>query len=123
MRVSIDHGEMTSGFFAKKTFHTVTVRVDFSEEEKHIIKKTRIEKATVVERGVPADRNPRQFEGIEDVFNLTVHKLLEGPDTYAFETPLEAKEYEELFKASLQNLKAHLVGNTGIEQKSSSFEL
>lgn len=123
MRVSIDHGETTTGLFAKKTHYTVSVTVQFSEEEKQIIRQRKLEKSIVLERSIPSDRDPRKFDGIEDVFNLTIHKLMGGTDTYTLETPLEAKEYDEVLRAGLQDLKAFIVGNESVEEKSSSFEL
>lgn len=123
MRVNIEHGETQTGMFSKTTHHTVTVNVQFTEEEKHIIKQRKIGDAAVVERGVPSDRDARKFDGIEYVFNLTIDKLLKGEDTYAFSTPLEAKQYEELLKDSLQNLKNYIVENEGVENKSTTFEL
>ncbi|MEP2085052.1 MULTISPECIES: hypothetical protein [Hyphomicrobiales] len=123
MRVNIEHGETQTGMFRKTTHYTVTVNVQFTEEEKHIIKQRKIGDAIVVERGVPSDRDARKFSGIEHVFNLTIDRLLKGEDAYAFSTPLEAKEYEQLLKDSLLNLKNYIVENEGVENKSTSFEL
>ena len=56
-------------------------------------------------------------------FHLTFNKLMRGTDVFWFETPLEAKEYEELLKTDvLPNAKGYIVHNaeTGGED---SFEL
>ena len=124
MSVSIEHSESTTGLFAKKTFHVVTLSVEFSEEEKHIIAQRKLEKDLILERGVPADRNPREFDGLEDVFNLRIGTLIRNRfDKYAFTSPLEAKQYEAKLRELMPDLKAYIMGNQGIEQKSASFEL
>ena len=43
MHVKIDRHEQSQGFFKKRTLYCVTLTITFSEEEKAIIKKARLE--------------------------------------------------------------------------------
>lgn len=138
MRVNIEHGTETKGLIRKTTFHLVALTVEFSEEEKAIIKERKLERDLILERGVPANVNEEKHESrglLSKVvtaavkgrdanhFHLTIGKLLNGTDTYALATPLEAKEYEAELKDKLVTLKGYIVGNAGVEEKTSSFEL
>lgn len=123
MRVNITHGETKTGVFRKTNHHTVTVSVQFSEEETHIVKSKKLGDEVIVERAVPSDRDPAKFVGMEHIFNLTIARLLKGPDTYAFSTPFEAKEYEATLKEMLPKVKVFIAENEGVQEKSSSFEL
>ena len=123
MRVSIDHGEKTEGLVFKKNYYTVTVKVEFSEEEKQIIKQRKVSGFTVLKRGVPANQDARKAVGIEDIYDMRISALLSGADTYFLATVGEAKAYESDVKDALVQLKAFLQDNAGIEQKSTSFEL
>lgn len=139
MKVDIRHVEKTQGLVFKKTFHGVTLAVRFSGEETAIIEERGLKNTMVLERDVPADVNAEKHQKTNiavkiakaamagDVnannFHLTIGKLVRGPDTYFFETPLEAKEYEAELREKLPQLKDHLLGNASIEQKSDSFEL
>ncbi|WP_299372769.1 hypothetical protein [uncultured Tateyamaria sp.] len=55
--------------------------------------------------------------------NLTINKLMKGPDLFYLSTPLEAKGYEDELKDKLVLLKGYIVANEGVEEKSTSFEL
>ena len=56
-------------------------------------------------------------------FDLTIGKLMAGPDTYFQETPLDAKSYEGALREALPTLKSYILENEGIEQVSDSFEI
>jgi hypothetical protein len=138
MRVNIEHKTETKGLLRKTTFHIVALAVDFSDEEKAIIKERKLEHDVVLERDVPAnvDEEKHAERGLlakvvtaavkgrdANHFHLTIGKLLNGVDLYALATPLEAKEYEAELKERLTSLKGYIMGNAGIEEKTSSFEL
>ena len=55
--------------------------------------------------------------------NLTINKLMKGPDLFFVTTPLQAKEYEAELKNRLVQLKDYIVGNESVSETSSSFEL
>lgn len=138
MKVTIRHVEKSKGLIFQKKLHGVELSVVFSEEEKAIIEKRSIGGDILLERGVPADVDAEKHanRGLTKIvataviagkdanhFHLTFNKLLRGTDTYFFDTPIEAKEYEELLKTdTLPNAKAYIVGNetTGTGD---SFEL
>ena len=122
MRVSIDHKESSTGFLKKKPIYTVLLRVDFSEEELHVIKRDKLEKFVIMER--PASFNINGKGLPEDTFFLKINRLLNGKtDEYALSTPAEAKGYEHELVEALKGLKAFLEANQEIEQKSQTFEL
>ncbi len=50
MRVSIEHTEKKTGLIRKKTHYCVTCKVNFSEEEKQIIKQRDLGETVVLER-------------------------------------------------------------------------
>ena len=64
------------------------------------------------------------IKGVDGLhYHLTINKLINGTDTYFFETPLEAKEYDATLREKLPQLKEYILGNAEIEQKSDTFEL
>ena len=141
MKVSIDHTEKTNGILRKTTLYGVQVHVHFSEEERSIIEQRDLRYDTVLERGYSADVSDTKAEKIEsrglgrrlltaavsgvdaNTTNLTINKLMKGPDLYFVTTPLEAKEYEAELKNRLVQLKDYIVSNESVSETSSSFEL
>ncbi len=127
MQVSIEHREATSGLFKKVTLQEVAITVQFTEEERAIIKKHRLEQAIVLEREPNAYRTKHltQAERIQlaDVFHLKVDSLLRGTDVYACDTPLEARQYDANLKDALRNLKAYLTENVDAPAGVETFEL
>ena len=138
MRIDIQHVEKSKGLVFRKTLHGVALTVQFSGEEEAIIKTRRLGNDVIVERGAPADVDAEKHasrglmkkiataavKGMDgNNFHLTATKLMRGTDTYFFNTPLEAKEYEEHIREVLPNFKEHLLGNAEIANKSDSFEL
>lgn len=138
MRVNIEHKTETKGLLRKTTFHIVALTVEFSDEEKAIVRERKLERVVILERDVPAnvDEEKHAERGLlakvvtaavkgrdANHFHLTIGKLLNGVDQYALATPLEAKEYEAALKEKLPSLKGYIMENAGIEEKSSSFEL
>ena len=128
MKVDIKHSEKTEGMIRKTTYPVVSVRVDFNEEEKQIIKQNKLENYIVVERGIPANLAKEKFahQAIADrphAYSLKVSDLLrKDPDRYAFDAIHEAKNYVGLVKDALPNLKGMLEGNTETGEDE-SFEL
>jgi len=119
MRVSINHSEKQTGVFRKTTHYIVTVKVDFSEEEKAIIKQRDLKSTVIMTRSTPSHINT----SIDDIWDLTISKLLSGPDDYGLETLAKAKDYEEVLIDSLKELKDYISANEEVEEKSKSFEL
>lgn len=122
----------------KTTYHLVTLAVEFSEEEKQIIRANQLERTILMERNPPANEDPAKYEkptglakglfklatGAENPCILRISTLLKGKDTYITPTPIDAREYEmELKEKILPTLKGYLLGNTEITEKSSTFEL
>ena len=127
MKVDITHGELSSGLVFKKKFPTVTVAVQFSEEELQIIKQRKLKNYIVLERGIPPhlvkkeELKPGKYH--ENHFHLTLKDLMKKPDTYALRQISEAKDYEALLKEALAGIKAFIVDNESLESTSTSFEL
>lgn len=139
MKVSLKHIEKKQGLVFKKTLHGVELGVIFSEEEKAIISERKLGRTILMERGAPADTDPDKManrglakkiamsaiKGDMDAnnFHMTFNKLIKGTDTYWFDTPIEAKDYNDILREeTLPLAKAYLEGNkdTGSED---SFEL
>lgn len=141
MKVQMKHVQKTAGLIRKTTFHGVAVKVDFSAEELAVIQERKLGGDIVLERGYPADMSDAAIEkhanrglgrklltaavsGADaNNFDLTVNKLMNGPDTYHLGTPVEAKQYEEALKNGLVELKGWIVGNAEVETETASFEL
>lgn len=130
MRANIEHKEVTTGLLRKTTWFQVVTRVDFSEEEKAIIKQRKLQDTIILERepdvskGDTAER--REFlRSLGDAIHLKICDLLNPskPNVYHLRTPLEAKQYEQAVLESLKKLKQYLIGNEGIEEKSKTIEI
>jgi hypothetical protein len=118
MRVSIDHGEFVKGLVIKKRWPSVTVKVEFSEEEKAIIKQRKLEKIVVMERDWPAHMGTMSGD-----FNLTIGGLLKNQLTeYTCDNISRAKQYEAELIERLKRLKEFL-GENGDKAESKTFEL
>ena len=138
MKVNIRHVQKKQGLLFATQLHGVELAVEFSNEEKAIIKERKLEQVILLDREVPPDVDEEKhanrglmkqlataaIKGSDaNHFGLTFNKLLNGPDTYFFLTPIEAKGYEDILKQeTLPDAKAYLDGNkeTGT---SDSFEL
>ena len=138
MRVDIKPVEKSQGLVFKKKLHGVQLSVMFSEEEKAIIQERKLGHTILLERATPADVDAGKHanrglakkmltaavSGMDaNHFHLTFSKLMHGPDTYFFETPIEVKEYiHELKEDILPLAKAYLEGNKEAAD-ADSFEL
>lgn len=141
MKVSIEHQEKKVGLLSKRKLHGVQVHVEFSQHELSIIEERGLKYDIVLERGHSADVSDAKATAKENRgmakkllvaavsgadangTNLTINKLAKGPDLFFLPTPLEAKAYEDELKGRLVQLKDYIVGNEGIEEKTSAFEL
>lgn len=139
MKVNIQHVEKSKGAIFKKKLHGVALTVTFSEEEAAIINERKLHHDIILERGYPADVDPEKHarRGLVKLaataaisgrdanhFHLTLGKLMSGTDTYYFDTPLEAKQYEQLLKdETLPDAKAYIMGNQTTGTSGDSFEL
>lgn len=141
MKVAIEHKEKSIGMIRRKTLHGVEVSIQFSQEEVAVIEARALKYDIVLERGHSADVSDSKAEKKENAglgrkllnaavngadantTNLTINKLMKGPDLFYLTTPLEAKGYEDALKEKLVLLKGYIVGNEGVEEKVSSFEL
>ncbi len=138
MKIDIKPVEKTQGLLRRTTLHGVELTVLFSEEEKAIIQERKLGLANLMDRPIPPDVNAEKIEkrglakklviaaamGSDALgYHLTFNKLLKGPDTYFFRTPIEAKDYiAELKEEVLPLAKGYLEGNKDAAT-SDSFEL
>jgi hypothetical protein len=116
MRVTFQHNDRTSGFFSQKHTVAVVTNVQFSDEELAIINSRKLKKFVVLNReadAVVANRFKNDPEYLNSLsgFDLTVASLVKGPDSYACETPVHAKQYEENVTDALKSLKNFIMGN------------
>lgn len=141
VKVSIEHKEKNIGMFGRTTLHGVEVHVQFNEEERSVIEGRKLHYDIVLERGYSADISDgkamkQENRGLgrkllnaavngadANTTNLTINKLMKGVDLFFLKTPLEAKTYEVELKERLLQLKGYIVGNEGVEDKTSAFEL
>lgn len=141
MKVNIEHKEKTVGMLRRSTLHGVGVNVQFSEEELAVIEGRGLKYDIVLERGYSADvsdakANKQENRGMArsllnaavngadaNTTNLTINKLMKGPDLFFLATPLEAKGYEDVLMEKLVQLKDYIVGNEGVAEKATAFEL
>ena len=120
MQITLSTAEITvnKGIFKKAPGYQVTLAVRFSEEERAVIRKSKL--GTAVLR---TDHYDSQKLGSYDL-PITIDNLVAGPVVRVFDTPIQAKNMEiELRETDLPALKGYLTGNTGVEQKSDTFEL
>lgn len=127
MRVNIEHKETTTGLIFRKGVHSVVLTVSFTEEERAVIHKHRLQDTIIVERRLPNFRlkgmDRETYENLKDTYHLKISNLLKGPDTWTVETPLDAKVYDEEVRAALPRLKSYIEGNATPVKKSETFEL
>lgn len=112
MRVSIEHKEAVSGLIKKVPQVEVTAVVQFSEEERAIINSWNLGDVVVVERQMDAQRAAKykgdQYSAQAPYEHLRIGHLTGGPDRYLFDTPHDAKVYQEQLVEGLKTLKAYL---------------
>jgi hypothetical protein len=108
MRVKIEHAELRVGFVLKSVVHEVHLTVDFTHEEKQIIRQRNLTDQVLVERW-PADARP---DDDPDWYHLKVGHLFERkPDRFRCKTPSDAKIYEANLTQALHQMKLWLDDN------------
>ena len=128
MRVNIEHRNKTVGLLRKVTQYDVLLTVDFSEEERAIIKEFHLENTCILEREIDSIRRrgftPKEMIDLADEFNLTVRGLLrDHTDTFTFDQYMDARNYEVRVTEALKRLKDYLTTHTLRFENSKSFEL
>lgn len=123
MRVNIRRYEKTTGLVFRKRLFYVETTVDFSEEEKQVIKQDNRGKNTIVlERDPSADAYVREHDAPERYF-LFVSDLARGkPDKYCMTSIVEANAYELELTDRLHKLKTYLGVGAG-DDNDKTFEI
>lgn len=108
MRVKIEHREFRVGWpFARKC-HEVHLSVDFTHEEKQIIRQRELMDHQILER-IPFGARTSDDPGW---YILKVRHLIERrPDRFRLKTPVDAKQYAAQLTEVLQGLSAWLQEN------------
>ena len=108
MRIKITHHDVTEGRLFRRTLHEVRLTVDFSHEERQIIRQRGLMETKIMDRR-PA--NAREDDP-DDWYELRVRHLVERkPDRFRLATPSEAKIYEEALVDALRMVKLWLSDN------------
>lgn len=108
MRIKITHHDLKEGRLFKNTFHEVHVTVDFTHEERQIVRQRGLSQTKIMDRR-PADA--RQDDP-DEWFELRMDHLFERkPDRFRCKTPSEAKIYEEDLVEALRMVKLWLSDN------------
>lgn len=114
MRVSIDHHEIRKGFVFKKTLHEVCLTVNFSHEEKQIIRQRNLGKTKLLDRR-PATA---KVDDRDEKFELRMDHIFNGQiDRFQIATPSKAKIYEEDLLAAMAQIKSWIEDNAETGQR------
>lgn len=111
MRVKIEHEPQRIGWPFKKSCHEVHLTVDFTHEEKQIIRLRELLEHPIMDR-MPFDAKP---DDNPDWFALKVgHLLTRRPDKFRCRTPSDAKRYAVELQSVLQQLHDWLADNADL---------
>lgn len=125
MRVSIEHHQIQTGLFSRKTHYAVSVSVEFNNEEKHVIRS--LKNVIILDRGPDSQRqgkfSPEEEETLHSAFCLKLSDLGRKKDTYAFAAASEAKQYDAELREALANLKTYIENNATAPAGTDTFEL
>lgn len=100
----------------------VTVKVDFTEEERAVLQGAKLTNHIVLEREPRIDINDRSVD--PDIWHLRVRHLMDPkPDEYPLATVQQAKAYEEELMEALRDVKAAIEENSDTEVENKSYEL
>lgn len=107
-------------------YHTVSLTVQFTEEEKQIIRDAKIENTIILAREL--DRYQEKTMSSSDkqyaMPSLTFSDLMSGePDVRHFQTPINAKAYEAELEEKLPDIKGYIDGNIADEGGKKTFDL
>lgn len=111
MKIDIKHSTIEQGLMKKSSLHVVTLLVEFTEEEKAIIKQNDIGELVIIERDPPATTRNSNSD-----HNLTFNMLFKGEDKYVVLIPSEAKAYTEQLIDSLKKSKEFLEENATLPE-------
>ena len=108
MRVKIEHVEQRVGWLFGRAVHEVHLTVDFTHEEKQIVRQRGLLDHAILER-IPFDA---KLDDDPDWYALKVRHLIERkPDRFRFRTPADAKLYAAELQTAMQGLKVWLDEN------------
>ncbi len=119
MRVTIAHSEKTTGLIFRTTRYVVQTTIEFTDAELDVIEGRKLSSVVVMEREPPSDSNER----LRQDYNMTIGNLTRGTDTYALDTPIEAKNYDNELRGRLRLLKDYIDNNAEAVRGSDTFEL
>ena len=125
MRVNIEHGQKSTGLFSRTTWHTIRTSVQFTPEEMDVIKRTKMKNLVVLERvnwRKAKGLTQVEFDQLKSAYYLRVKDLISG-DVHEVETPVEAREYEEILKEALHALKSHIEASATAPAGRQTFDL
>lgn len=108
MRVKIEHSEVREGLIFTKIFHEVHLTVDFTHEEKQIIRQRGLAEQVLLER-VPPDA--RETDDPNWYALKVGHLLTRRPDRFRLANPADAKLYAEKLTEVLHGMKLWLDEN------------
>lgn len=112
--MSIDHHEIRHGFIFKKTRHVVCLTVNFSHQEKQIIRQRNLTSTKLLDRR-PATA---KVDDRDDKFELRMDQIFNGQtDRFLCETPSKAKIYEEDLLMAMAQIKRWIEDNAETGQR------
>ena len=136
MRVTINRDETQkkekTGIFSSRvvTSYRVVLTVDFSETELAIIRQHNLGTKLIYERHMPKleefyIKSNLPYNDSAIYYRISIDRLIkEKPIPIAFDTPIEANNFErELKDDLLPALKGYIEGNTTQGPKTETFEL
>jgi hypothetical protein len=125
MRVNISSQEKTQGFLRKTSYVEFSAKVDFTEEELHIIKKSGLDKKMLCEKP-QSDIVVKRLGRLADdpsMFHLTVSTFISNkPFTFDLDDHAQASVFKNDLTEGLKLLKRHIEANS-VGGQSESFDL
>ena len=111
MRVSVSHQSVRRGFLFKTTYYEVSLSVDFSHEERQVIRQRNLAKTKLLDRRPATAR----VDDRDEKFELLLRDLLgAAPDRFLCATPSAAKIYEDELLAALAHVKLWIGDNAEV---------
>lgn len=111
MRVSISHEAVRRGLLFKTTYYEVSLSVDFSHEERQVIRQRNLAKTKLLDRRPATAR----VDDRDEKFELLLQDLLGAtPDRFLCATPSAAKIYEDELLRALSQVKLWIGDNAEV---------
>ena len=126
MRVTINHFEKQRGLVRRKTLYGIGCKVDFSDEEKQIIKQRKLGDYIILQWPVNEAQNDLKFCAEHGVTtnNLKIEDLNGKTGVgHVFPIPTDARQHEQNLTEALKTMKEFVMANAEMEKGSTSFEL